>query len=452
MQKIALLFASLGLAQSLCYLLDADATCAICWKTIEGVTKMGECGDSVKVTWDKPLPQEMTEGIDYPVEWGFDASAVPNIGTPAIPHANIHSCIANKGACTPFVSNTPGLSTHTPAITDASLVGGKYVFASVVNLKADQYTIIAHTRMWVGTGVVDGEGKTKYPEKWDTAIGTSRTVELPAVEASESAIVTAGVAGGVVVLFVIALGFSVKSGKLNPEKFLQAFLDSPLVSLIALVVGLGDVIAFTFTVVNMTENPTAATADILPISILVLAIGWVISLLKFLEDALKIYDQIVLGGARSDQKIAAVAAHYCVMQQEADKKKAGQTKSTKSENKDLKRQLSTKLSGNMGSEMLEAGKKLAINARKVRSLYYTVLTIPLEQIPLIVLTAYLMVNADVVVLSDPLTLFFSSGVFGANVMRLLSFPKIIKERDEVIKKFSAMADATSPSTQVSPLV
>ena len=34
-------------------------------------------------------------------------------GRREIPHFNLHSCFADIGLCTPFISNTPELSTHT---------------------------------------------------------------------------------------------------------------------------------------------------------------------------------------------------------------------------------------------------------------------------------------------------------------------------------------------------
>ena len=58
---------------------------------------------------------------EFPHKWQLDrwrksvsySAFVPSAlnATDDIPHANIHSCLRTVGFCTPFVSNTPGLST-----------------------------------------------------------------------------------------------------------------------------------------------------------------------------------------------------------------------------------------------------------------------------------------------------------------------------------------------------
>ena len=65
-----------------------------------------------------------------------------------IPHANIHSCIASRGACTPFVANTPGLATHTAAQTANFSQTGLVTFDTKVKLPKGQYKIIAHIRFF----------------------------------------------------------------------------------------------------------------------------------------------------------------------------------------------------------------------------------------------------------------------------------------------------------------
>jgi hypothetical protein len=54
-------------------------------------------------------------------------------------HANIHSCIASRGVCSPFVANTPGLATHTKALTSDLAGDGTAVFDSEVSLTAEGY-------------------------------------------------------------------------------------------------------------------------------------------------------------------------------------------------------------------------------------------------------------------------------------------------------------------------
>lgn len=60
--------------ESTCYLLDASATCAVCWKTAygsaddtTGVTKMSECPEGIAETWKTPPPDTMFAEEEYPV-------------------------------------------------------------------------------------------------------------------------------------------------------------------------------------------------------------------------------------------------------------------------------------------------------------------------------------------------------------------------------------------------
>jgi hypothetical protein len=102
-------------ADAVCYLEDAGADCAVCWKTTYahandtvGVTAASQCPDGIVAEWDLPLPENMVERLVYPVVFSIQ---VDNALLPVrrkgddvhVPHANVHSCIASRGACTPFV-------------------------------------------------------------------------------------------------------------------------------------------------------------------------------------------------------------------------------------------------------------------------------------------------------------------------------------------------------------
>jgi hypothetical protein len=119
-----LLAATMPQTDAVCYLLDANAQCAVCWKTVyssaddkTGVTAMSECPGGITESWIKPLPEKMIAMTEYMVEYqlALDRSKFGHKRgvTADIPHANIHSCITSRGACTPFVTNSPGLATHT---------------------------------------------------------------------------------------------------------------------------------------------------------------------------------------------------------------------------------------------------------------------------------------------------------------------------------------------------
>ena len=135
--------ASLPAARAQCYLMDANADCAVCWKTVygdeadkTGVTTMSPCPAEIMVTWDTPLPKEMFAMEEYVVDYSIsvdpEAFDVVKTGSNHVPHANIHSCVASKGACTPFVSNSPGLATHTEALVGTMDEQGHESFGSTV--------------------------------------------------------------------------------------------------------------------------------------------------------------------------------------------------------------------------------------------------------------------------------------------------------------------------------
>lgn len=186
---VPLLFAS---AHGQCYLEDAAAECAVCWTTNSaGVTKGGVCPTgAVEVIWTQAPPAKMTAGLGYHTEYDFkvDRTVFPVVLKQArgqdmmVPHSNIHSCVRSRGACTPFVGNTPGLSTHTAAlIGNLSTVDGQYLldrFSTEMQLTTGSYTVIAHTRFFIPDPGQDAP-QSCYPNcltKVDTAVGILREV------------------------------------------------------------------------------------------------------------------------------------------------------------------------------------------------------------------------------------------------------------------------------------
>jgi len=132
------------------YDLGEDVT--LCWVTpVNGSAAREDCSGA-EVIYEVPPPADMMQGSTYEVRYQM---VVPSTRSPTgtIPHANIHSCDRNVGFCTPFVANTPGLSTHSAALQGTLTSHGTdetTTFASQVLLDAGQYTIIAHCR-WYDT-------------------------------------------------------------------------------------------------------------------------------------------------------------------------------------------------------------------------------------------------------------------------------------------------------------
>eukprot|EP00873_Tetraselmis_striata_P044856 jgi/Tetstr1/465120/TSEL_009843.t1 len=177
---------------SQCYLEDPNATCAMCWTTNSaGEEDLAACPLSILLQFDTALPQQLEEGRGYEVEYSLmiDTSKVPVVamtppgGMPAeITHANIHSCFSRIGTCTPFVEDTPGLSTHTSADTALLDADGYAAFSADLELEAGLYTIIAHLRFYtldddVPSPVGGCEGKDCL-KVYDVAVGSRRRVIL----------------------------------------------------------------------------------------------------------------------------------------------------------------------------------------------------------------------------------------------------------------------------------
>lgn len=451
MRVLAIFSALLSVGFSNCYLEDANADCAVCWKTILGVTKMSTC-DALKVelTWVVQPPEQMFELTDYVVKWKVSTPGL-TVKENDVPHANIHSCLANRGACTPFVANSPGLATHTAAIKETLELDddgtyGQY-FETKVNLKHDQYTIIAHTRLFVLEG---GAEATKY----DMAIGISRTVALEDVTSSTSSIITAAVAGGCLALIIVAVIFAARSGKIKLEAIMVSILNGAVIGIVSLLVGLGDVIAFTFTLVNLYQNPTAATADVLPIALMILCIGWIISLTKATHDLKRLYDNFYLGGQRKSDKFARLGAEYLAKESVREDRKMRRQSSTTAlqavaiqagEGPLLGQVVKLKMSQvNKSKVLLAAATDLVQTNRKIKTLFMVVLTLFLEQIPLCAVSMFLLVKSDEVIVADGMTLLISSVILGANTIRLLSFPSLVTKKKELLQNFTDAEYADPP--------
>lgn len=220
-----------------CYLMDADAKCAVCWKTVYsdaddkvGVTKMSVCPDTIVETWTEPLPEKMTALQEYMVTYSIrvdpEKFEVAKQGDHHVPHANIHSCIASGGACTPFVSNSPGLSTHTEALIGSLDADGRGSFSSAVQLTEEQYTIIAHVRFYVKDKTAPDAPAIKY----DVAIGASRVVARGEEAISADSWITTGIAGALLVIIVSSVVWAARSGRIDFDQIIETLYSDEVCS------------------------------------------------------------------------------------------------------------------------------------------------------------------------------------------------------------------------------
>eukprot|EP00966_Prymnesium_polylepis_P063107 1464896-Prymnesium_polylepis.1 len=93
------------------------STISVCAFRITNVTTGVRTRDDCRgagVQYIGLLPVALTAGVEYLFDY---RATVPMELAPAprLPHANIHSCLRHVGFCTPFVANTPELSTHSQA-------------------------------------------------------------------------------------------------------------------------------------------------------------------------------------------------------------------------------------------------------------------------------------------------------------------------------------------------
>lgn len=277
-----------------CYLEDADATCAICWQTTNDATRQMPCPDTVHTFWSKQLPTTMYTDTAYDVQYDLKldhpAFAPINqevtdkagnvLGEYTVPHANIHSCPTSAGACTPFVANSPGLSTHTAAeklLLDT--YGDTMEFASAVELDPGEYTIIAHYRFFVAADppTLCDDPTAGCLTKYDVAMGVRRTVLPlePAIEAE--AYVYAAVVGAALLVAFGSIYWAAREGKLDVDLILAALFREEVTLCTDLLFGLGDITAFSVSLFTAVWDDRDLQ-DIIPICVLFLITGWAASM------------------------------------------------------------------------------------------------------------------------------------------------------------------------------
>ena len=104
---------------------DIGGPAPICWRVVNGVmSRAAACPPELIMTFSDPPPNPLFSMRDYVSHFrvtvnGAALGLVSLLSTSTglrheIYHANVHSCVATVGFCSPFIGNTPGLSTHSP--------------------------------------------------------------------------------------------------------------------------------------------------------------------------------------------------------------------------------------------------------------------------------------------------------------------------------------------------
>ena len=136
----------------------------------------------------------MIPQVEYPLVYTFAIPVVFDVDRGRgrkerdIPHTNVHSCLMSTGFCTPFVEDTPGISTQTTGMTGDFTESGterSASFEAIVELLEGYYTIIVHATVLTDNGdtqydmakgmkrsVLISNGEPKKPEKSYVRIGS----------------------------------------------------------------------------------------------------------------------------------------------------------------------------------------------------------------------------------------------------------------------------------------
>ena len=134
-----------------------DEENAMCWVTLEApvagcpTNQFVDCGASTlkfDATSDALLTSGSLHDIGYTIMFRLQIAADNLPPDRIVNHVNLHSCMANIGFCTPFVANSPGLSTHSVAQQVPLDANNTVDVLATLLLEAGSYTIIAHARWY----------------------------------------------------------------------------------------------------------------------------------------------------------------------------------------------------------------------------------------------------------------------------------------------------------------
>ena len=151
------------------YELGEDVT--LCWVTITSSQETScaeylgprqiDCnGSSIEMSFASPVETDglrVTKPLDALIPHTLNCAV--HVATPAlvanlsIAHFNLHSCTDHVGLCTPFVKQSPDLSTHSAVQTGVFSTGGDAQFVQDLSLDEGIYTVIAHARWFDIHGV-----------------------------------------------------------------------------------------------------------------------------------------------------------------------------------------------------------------------------------------------------------------------------------------------------------
>lgn len=401
-------------SDAVCYLEGTD--CSVCWKTINSVTTMAACPAGIKMEVIKALPREIVSQVDYATEYKLviDETQFPISanGGKDIPHANVHSCLRHLGACTPFVSNTPGLATHTQAMSvvqvaqDGSGISS-IPFTSQVNLEANKYTVIYHGRFFT----TESAGLAKY----DVAIGFPVDVVPGEKEVPASAIFTALISVGAVVMVTVTLILLWKLGCLDFEGWMELFYHPNVVGFMLLTLNITDVASFSVSFFTQIKNDNDIVS-IQPFCYITLVFGILLSLVS---SVLYVKTRCMAHPHESlspEELLRTQSAAYLDLVRHTKRKKSKGLET-------LPESLLDEAIRRFSKRFKDAQPHLEELEKLVRDGHAEVITnilcILFEDIPIIAIEMWVMINASTkTVFATPLALVSASIVFGVKLCKL----------------------------------
>ena len=125
----ALLLAVVPRADATCYLLDANATCAVCWKTVygdvgdkAGVTKMSECPEGILERWVNAPPTDMTADKEYDVAFSLKLDQSKFLQIPGVRTCFCTVLFSFLKRCLQFLAFLVSLLPCTPCPVDCAVI------------------------------------------------------------------------------------------------------------------------------------------------------------------------------------------------------------------------------------------------------------------------------------------------------------------------------------------
>uniref|UniRef100_A0A7S3YFC9 Transmembrane protein n=1 Tax=Lotharella globosa TaxID=91324 RepID=A0A7S3YFC9_9EUKA len=302
----------LARAEGQCYLDDTESECALCWITLPGqVPILRRCPEGlILAQWITPPPRKLVENQQYQIEYSLAVSSeVSSYIIPAsggrgslreVWHANLHSCVRSRGACTPFVSDNPGLSTHSRSTasnlsTTSTESFETATFSEQLALPEESYVIIAHLRVTSSMNIFDNTTYTacsaSSPEQcavYDIAIGKGADVEKKPINISYENAYTY-LAAVVTVLLVVTSSFvwALYTNKL--DRCFKAIFNDTVKHLCQFLLSCASTTAYTIsfrTVVLKDER----LMDFVPLGYFCTIVGWISLLVSFVFLAKHTYD------------------------------------------------------------------------------------------------------------------------------------------------------------------